>query len=162
MSLVCGQVGVQEQIEGAIGEAVVIDKMFEDGERGHRIEEGVVPAAPGGEGLDPRGEAEPVAETPEGMLVEFGPGRAAEVQGIDPGAEGVAGKGPEEAFFGAVTVSHDHPVGKETLELGPEGKEAGSPGEIIGRDSVDASGGPGDGPVGMQERTEGFTEARAG
>ena len=159
--LILGEVGVEEEVERAGGESVLVDEMLEDGEGGHGIEEGVVPAALRGEILDSRGEAEPVADAAEGMVFEPRPGGAAQEEGVDPGAEGVAGKGPKEAFFGAVPVGDDGAPSEEAFEFGPEGEEGGGTGEMLGRDAMDPPGRPGDGALGMQKRAECFAESLA-
>lgn len=113
-----------------------------------------MPLAGGGDGFDAGREVEHVAEIAEGVGGSRRPGRPTEVEGVDPGAEGVPREGAKEALLGAVAVRDDGAAAKEALGFGPKGQEGGGIRELGGRDAVDALRRPGDGPVGVEKRAE--------
>jgi len=79
--------------------------MVEKGERSKRIIEGIVPVSIGGvfgKGI----ETERSAKIAQGMRGKVRPGGTGQLEGIDPGTEGMARKGAEEAFLGAVSVGY--------------------------------------------------------
>lgn len=162
VTVVGREIRAAEDIEGFVREGEGGDEMFEDHERGDRVEEGVVPPPGGGECLDPGREAEVVTEVAEGMGGGGRPGGATEIEGVDPRSERVARKGPQKPFLGPMAVGDDGAVAEESLRLGPEREERGGVGKLPGRDAVDALGRPGDLALGMQERAERFAVSVGG
>lgn len=118
--MILAEVGAEEELEGFVGPLVLVEEFFEDGEGAEGVEEGVVPIAIGLAFLDGGGNAEEIAEGAEGVILGFWPGGAGEVEGVEPGCEGVAGEGAEEALFGAVAVGDDNVSGEEAADDGPE------------------------------------------
>lgn len=105
-----------QHVEGLVGEVELCDDVLENEEGGGGVEEGVVPVAVGDDGLEGGGEAEVVAEAAELVGLRLGIDFAGELEGVDPGAEGVAGEGGEEALFGAVGVGDEGSFAEVGLE----------------------------------------------
>jgi len=124
--------------------------VLEKCERGKRIIESIVPISIRGV-FGKVGESEGKAEITQRMRLFIGPGGTGELEGVDPRAEGVAGEGAEEAFFGAVTVGHDGAASEVAFKNGPEGEEGRGLAQVIGRDPVDLAGGPSDVLLALEE-----------
>jgi len=158
----CRNIRLEEEVERLFEKTEAADEVGEEEGGGGSVVEGVVPAAVGKKAGQAGGDSEAVAQGAQRVVVAIRPGGAEEVESVDPRAEGVAGKGAQESFFGAVAVGDEGAAGEQAPEFGPQGDEGGGASQIGGRDAVDFSGGPGDGPAGGEKRAEGFAEAVAG
>ena len=150
-----GGVRFREDGDRLVGQIEFGDKVLEKGEGGKRIIQGIVPGAGGGV-VGEAIESERSAEIAKGVGRLIRPGRAGELEGVDPWAEGVAGEGAEEAFFGAMPVSNDRATTQLFFEGGPKREQGGCVAEVVSADAVDLAGGPGDRLIALEKRNDGF------
>lgn len=136
-----------------IGQIEFGDKVLEKRERGKRIVEGIVPIPVGGMGGE-FGQAQRGAEVAKGMRGLFRPGRAGQLEGVDPRTKGVTGEGTQKSLFRTVSVGHDRAPSQRTLQDRPEGEKRGGFKEIVWGDAVDLLSRPGDVLIALEERDE--------
>jgi hypothetical protein len=152
-----GGVRLEQNFDGQVAKIVLRNKVLEKGERGKRIVKGIVPGFRRcvlTEIVQPQRSAEVTKRV--GFFIR--PGGAGELEGIDPGSEGVAGEGAQESFLGSVPVGDDGAATQLLLQDGPQREEGRGVAEVVGGDAVNFPGGPGDVLIAMQEGDEGIMD----
>lgn len=86
------------------------------------------------------------------MIRPLRPSGAGQKQGIDPWTEAMTGKGAEEFFFRALSMSDDNLVLQHGLESRPERAQFWGVDEILHSDAVNVLRRPSDGLIGVQVR----------
>ena len=111
---------MKEGIDRLVRQIVVVDDVGQQHQRGDGIEKRVVPDLSGSERADAFRQQQVVADGTERMGGEMRPGCARKVEGIDPRAEAVAGKGAQEPFLGALAMGDHDGSAEACFELRPE------------------------------------------
>jgi hypothetical protein len=157
-----GGVRTQQRGERPPGEIVMGNQMLQQQQGRDRVVKGIMPASSGVMGL--KGWAKSAAFTEGGQRVirQFRPSGTAKQQGIDPRAEAVSRKSPQEALLSALPMGDDDRPGEVFFHLGPQGKQGRGTVEILVADPVDLARGPGDRGVAGQIGHEALAMAVGG